>query len=51
MGMYILMSFIMGYSGNKLFNKRNKDNLSSIMCGSIIGSLAIMTRILLKNLP
>ncbi|OAA91337.1 hypothetical protein [Clostridium coskatii] len=45
---YIIMSFAMGYTGNKLFNKRNKNNKNSIKWGCIVGIALLIVYYIVK---
>lgn len=44
MVMYIIMSFMVGFTANKLFNKKDKGNENSIKWGCITGTLALIVR-------
>lgn len=45
MAMYILMSCMMGFSGNKLFNRKDKSTVTSIKWACIAASAAILLRV------
>ncbi|ADK13149.1 MULTISPECIES: hypothetical protein [Clostridium] len=49
MVMYVIMSFMVGFTGNKLFNKNNIGIQSSIKWGFIIGSILIMIHAILDK--
>lgn len=46
--MYIIMSFMIGFTGNKLFNKKNTGTEASIKCGAITGTILIIIYYILK---
>lgn len=46
----IFIGFIVGFSGNKLFNKKNKDAKNSIKWGCISGSLATIVHLILISI-
>lgn len=46
----VLISFIVGFSGNKLFNKKNRSSKNSIKWGCIIGSLATILHLILISM-
>lgn len=48
--MYIIMSFMMGFTANKLFNKKNKSNENSVKWGCIVGMLCIIVRQVLSKI-
>ncbi|EPS51273.1 hypothetical protein HYH70_00070 [Clostridium botulinum] len=47
---YIIMSCIIGFTGNKLFNKKDKSNKNSIKWGCIAGSLLIIIYVIFLKL-
>ena len=47
---YIIMSCIAGFTGNKLFNKKDKSNKNSIKWGCIAGSLLIIIYVIFLKL-
>jgi hypothetical protein len=47
---YIIMSAMLGFTGNKLLNRRNKSNLNSIKWGCIVGSLATIIHLILISI-
>ncbi|KZL94393.1 hypothetical protein [Clostridium magnum] len=47
---YIIMSAMLGFTGNKLFNKKNKSNLNSIKWACIIGSLLTIIHLILISI-
>lgn len=47
---YIIMSCIVGFSGNKIFNKKDKSNKNSIKWGCILGSLLIVIYMIVLKL-
>lgn len=50
MVMYAIMSFIMGFTANKLFNGKNKNNENSIKWGCVAGILALIVRQILYGI-
>lgn len=46
--MYMIMSFVMGFTGNKLFNKKDKGSETSIKCGAITGIVMLVIYYILK---
>lgn len=49
MGMYVVMSFLMGFTGNKLFNKNNASTENSIKWGAIITIILLITYYIIKK--
>jgi biotin transporter BioY len=49
MRMYIIMSFMMGFTANKLFNKNNKSTSNSTKWGCIVASILIILYLMLKK--
>lgn len=47
---YIIMSYIVGFTGNKLFNKKDKSSKNSIKWGCISGSLLIIIYVIVLKL-
>ncbi|WP_193353450.1 hypothetical protein [Clostridium botulinum] len=47
---YIIMSCMVGFTGNKLINKKDNSNKNSIKWGCISGSLLIIIYIIFLNL-
>ncbi|EQB4335394.1 hypothetical protein ACYJ2V_001081 [Clostridium botulinum] len=47
---YIIMSCIVGFAGNKLFNKKDKSSKNSIKWGCVSGSILIIIYIIFLNL-
>lgn len=43
------MSFMMGFTGNKLFNKNNTGSQSSVKWGFIVGSILTITYAILDK--
>lgn len=47
---YIIMSFMAGFTGNKLFNKKDKSTNTSVQWGCIVGTVALVVREVISRL-
>lgn len=43
---YSIMAFMVGFTGNKLFNKKNKSTEASIKIGVIVAAILIILELL-----
>lgn len=46
----VLISFIVGFSGNKLFNKDDKSNITSAKWGGVVSSVFTILHLILISI-